>query len=362
MKQNIFLTIYSALQRTYTGVKRAGVAAILIALFISCDLQFTEDEELKPASQTELMRNNLDASSSQIAIMMAQINLTVSPQATGTITLELRNQLGDHIHYATRSVSEMASRGIPTWYSFHFYTAHLFPPQTPLRLYIRRSDNHNEATGNTVFISTSSGNDYVDGNSSIPNKDISFITYKKLEGKHLVDQRQTRVRETQPITNNGYVWQEFNFGDSTSDSQVGILTTISLQISNPMVQPGTFSISIMNAQGTVTAEEVVIPASQIPVNSTPWTDIRLPNPLIVSIGQKYRLQFRHNTSSDINPLAIGHAFHDEYPYGSSSISSDFAFKTFLEHRVDQTQQTSNIFLLIPGNTNYWQEFVPGARP
>jgi hypothetical protein len=355
------------------GTRVFPARALLIGLVIlqACELNVNDVEKKFPENDINSFSTDVNVSALSYTFLMAQINLTVSPQATGDISLELRNQAGELITVASRPMATMSSKGIPTWYTFQSFTAFTYQPQTRLRLYVKRSDAHNEATGNTVFLSLSSGNDYLGGNSSVDGRDISFMTYKTVidserpQRKNLLDQTQTKVRERQPVLNNDYIWQEFIFGNSTSNAQVGLLNKISLPLSSPVAQQGNFIVQITNTQGNVVAEEVTIPASQIRMGNNPWTEFQLLNPLIVSFGQKYRFQFKHScdpTSCSVPvPISIGHNENEEaYRLGRCNLSGDFAFKTFLQYP-DQMQEIFPRLTFIQPNVTYWQEFVPGAN-
>lgn len=213
----------------------------LAAGVIACNPQNIEEDMIE--AQALASDHSRMAAPSTKVISMANINLTVSQQATGTVTLQLRDSTGTLIATTSRDVGFMASKGKATWYTFLFHTNYEDVSNTKLRLYLTRSDAHNTTTRNTVYVSTSLTDDYVGGESSITGKDISFITYTNKEDYFLTDQVQARVRDKQPLQHNSFVWQEFTFGTNTG-APVDLLTNASLNFSG--LPTGELSIWIMN--------------------------------------------------------------------------------------------------------------------
>jgi hypothetical protein len=362
---------------------KAVLFICLICFTFSCEIQpeLTKQEKYSiPTPQVLAANTETTAFNPTMIISLIQINLNVSPEATGNIIVELRTDDGLSFPNANiiaeRNVSEMASKGKPTWYTFRFVNRSPAPLQfnrgTKLKLYITRSEPHNVSTNNTVYISTSYTDSYLLGTSSLANKDISFLTYDSNDPiRPVTDQRQLFVRDRQPLDQGSYVWQQFEVGNSAGPA-VAVLTDVDLNMFAGTTSSGLVELSITNTLGTETLAITSLTSTILRGNGAGfnWNKFSFASPLIISLGQKYRLQVALKNSAD-NPASndfVVWAVSEEtcsdqmdfYRPGRSSRTCDFAFKANTYAGTDQKQERSFYPSILEKNVVQWQEFVPGS--
>lgn len=357
------------MKKLTAGFLKKALLASLIFGTMSCEIQpsLSEKEKINISSQIGSTTNEPNPLTLTSVTQFAQINMNVSPYATGDVTVELRSADSTLLGVARRYTYEMASKGKPTWYTFSFNSAFQIQRGTKLKLYVKRSDQHNAAANNTIYISTSLTDVYTLGTCSLGNKDFSFLTYDSNSANPMTDQRQLQVRDRNALDVN-YAWQEFEVGQSVGPA-VSVLTGVSLNMNSGLPASALVELSITNTQGTEVLTSVTnIPPLLGPPGIFMWNYFPFTSPLIVSRGQKYRIQVTQKSLSPSgNPIMWGVAGEtcdsssDFYRHGVSSRSCDFSFQTYNYGGViDQTQPRSVYPSLLVLNVPQWQEFVPGA--
>lgn len=135
------------------------------------------------------------------------LNLSVGSGTTGTFTVQIRNADGSTV-IAENTVPRSYLPNGTNWVGFKI-SATLDRDQV-YRIYVIRSDVHNNATQNTIFWRTSSGgvNAYPDGvNDVYPSWTLDYA-FKSYSASGL-DQQQTLTNYSFAVGNNSYRWQEF---------------------------------------------------------------------------------------------------------------------------------------------------------
>lgn len=337
------------------------IMIVVIISVLDCTTNAELDEPVNPAAlpeQSSVYALTLgNALPSTVTFNRVELYLYRSANATGDLTLQIRNAAGTAILDSIRMPVSSISAGI-SWKMFEFPKLPLLERGKRYRLYVKRSDNHNPDEADIIWWGTNlSGDVYSSGSNDLyPSRitDYAFRTYSN-DG---IDQEQLQTGRGYFVGNDSYRWQEF-----IPDYPVVKLTSIDLNLSIANGATGKLYVEIQADTGPI---QVSQEASSLPVGQS-WVSISWNGFIKLYRDKVYRIYvYRSDTHSMLTNNYIFWMCSDginAYPDGINDTypvwDLDYGFKTHSTiGGLDQQQTLTDYGFAVSNDVKRWQEFVP----